>query len=276
MATLNGNRITIITPSFNQSKYIDEAIQSVLKQNHNNVEHIIIDGGSTDNTVQILKSYEHLIWVSENDRGQADALNKGLALATGDVIGWINSDDYYEENIFDSVMEKFSDIDVQWVIGNLSYKIDATGQIVPNKSLMVNYEMLIQNPDIVKQAPTFFRRDILEHVGGWNADLYMVMDYDLWIRLAKLSTPKMIDENWAHFRLHPDQKTCVSNTQRQLSEIVRVLEKEAVPSAIIIRVYLRKQWFAFKEQVKQLLLKAGLWSFVDRVRIRVKSSKVTS
>src|ERR1700691_3409482 len=99
--------ISIITPSFNQGAYMEQTIQSVLNQHCGRVEHIVVDGGSADDTVDILKKYPHLIWVSEKDRGQADALTKGLALAKGDIIGWVNSDDYYQDNIFAAVVSHF-------------------------------------------------------------------------------------------------------------------------------------------------------------------------
>lgn len=251
-------KLSVITPCYNHGRYINETIISVLNQNYRNVEHIIIDGGSNDNTVSILKSYNHLIWVSERDRGQADALNKGLAIATGDVIGWINSDDYYEANIFKSVMGCFSEPEIQWVIGDLSYYLDDNGEIFYKKSPAVSYERLLRNPDIVKQPPAFFRKSLLERAGGWNPNFYMVMDFDLWVRLAKINTPLMINEKWAYFRIHSEQKTHLSNSYRQLSEIVKVLKSENVPEKTIVYLYLLKHWQAFKCLLKSLLLKIGL------------------
>ena len=95
-------KFSIITPSFNQGEYIEDNIKSVLYQKNVLVEHIIIDGGSTDKTLEILKKYNHLKWISEKDRGQTHALNKALELTTGDIIGWLNADDYYEKNIFNT------------------------------------------------------------------------------------------------------------------------------------------------------------------------------
>ena len=100
-------KISIITPSFNQGKYIEQTILSVLNQSYKNFEHIICDGGSTDGTVDVLKKYKHLIWVSEEDEGQSDALSKALSMSSGDIIGWINSDDYYySDDIFEYVVSK--------------------------------------------------------------------------------------------------------------------------------------------------------------------------
>ena len=100
-------KFSVITPSFNNAQYIEQTIKSVLEQNYPNFEHIVIDGGSTDGTVEILKKHSHLKWVSEKDEGQADALNKGFRMATGDIIAWINSDDWYEPNIFGNIAEWF-------------------------------------------------------------------------------------------------------------------------------------------------------------------------
>ena len=248
-------KLTIITPSFNQAPYIGQTIRSVLAQDYHCVEHIVIDGGSTDRTVDQLKKYPHLQWVSEKDRGQADALNKGLAKASGDIIGWINSDDYYEHQIFGSIVKCFEEPDVMWVIGNLTFVWDQTGELIARKSPTINYERLINNPDIVRQPSTFFRKSFIEKVGGWNADYFRAMDFDLWVRLAKISSPRMIDENFAYFRIHAHQKTSHSNTLRQKREILTILNREQVHWTITTRIGIRKSWATFKGRVKDLLLK---------------------
>ena len=108
---MNYPRISIVTPSFNQGKYIEQTIQSVLSQNYPNLEYIIIDGGSTDGTVEIIKKYEQQLtyWISEPDKGQTDAINKGFAKCTGEIFNWINSDDYYSPNSLHIVAEVFSE-----------------------------------------------------------------------------------------------------------------------------------------------------------------------
>jgi glycosyltransferase involved in cell wall biosynthesis len=248
-------KLTIITPSYNQAPYIEQTIHSVLTQDYPCVEHIVIDGGSTDRTVDLLKKYPHLQWVSEKDRGQADALNKGLAKASGDIIGWINSDDYYEHKVFGSIVRCFEDPDVMWVIGYLTFLWDQTGELVAKKSPPISYDRLLNDPDIVRQPSTFFRKSIIEQVGGWNPEFFMAMDFDLWVRLAKISSPKMIDANLAYFRIHALQKTSHMNTLRQKRELLTILTRENVSWAIMTRVSMQKNWATLKGQVKEILLR---------------------
>jgi glycosyltransferase involved in cell wall biosynthesis len=253
-------KVTIITPSFNQGLYIEQTISSVLRQDYLHVEHIVIDGGSTDSTVDVLKRYPHLRWVSEKDRGQADALNKGLAIATGDIIGWINSDDYYEYNSFGSIMKCFEDPDVMWVTGHLTFILDQTGELVAKKSPAISYERLLHNPDIVRQPSTFFRKSFIEQIGGWNPEFFMVMDFDLWVRLAKISSPRMIDENLAYFRIHAFQKTSHVNTLRQKRELLTILIREHVHWTIRTRISMQKNWASLKGRLKEFLLNLKVMS----------------
>lgn len=253
-------KVTIITPSFNQGAYIEQTIGSVLAQDYPCVEHIVVDGGSTDCTVDVLKKYPHLRWVSEKDRGQADALNKGLAKASGDIIGWINSDDYYEYQSFRSIVSCFEDPDVMWVIGHLTFLWDQTGELVAKKSPPINYDRLLNNPDIVRQPSTFFRKSFIEQVGGWNPEFFMAMDFDLWVRLAKISAPRMLNANLAYFRIHALQKTSHVNTLRQKREILTILTRERVHWTITTRIRIQKNWATLKGRVKDILFKLGVIS----------------
>ena len=143
--------------------------------------------------------------------------------STGDIVGWINSDDYYEENIFESVMECFQDPDVMWVIGNLTHVFEQTKEMVPDRSPHVTFDRLVRNPDIIRQQPTFF------------PDYFMAVDFDLWTRLTRLSSPRMMKRNWAYFRLHTLQKTSHANVLRQKEEIVAILRREGVQGTSIER-----------------------------------------
>lgn len=266
MSAVYQPKVSIITPSYNQAQYIEETIHSVLQQNYPAIEHIVIDGDSTDGTIDILKRSPQLIWVSEPDRGQADALNKGLTRATGEIVGWINSDDLYESGAILSVVECFREPDIQWAVGNLKYIFGAAREYRTNKSPEITYLRLLANPDIVRQQSTFFRKDFLVRSGGWNPDYFMAMDYDLWVRLASMAVPKMVDNTWAIFRLHEQQKTSHANILRQTREIVNVLKRERAPKRYIIRITARNRWYWLKSLVKHALINVGLISHRFRSR----------
>lgn len=262
--------ITIITPSFNQGRYIEQTIQSVLDQNYENIQHVIIDGGSTDNTMEVLAKYPHLEWISEKDEGQSDALNKGLAAARGDIIGWINSDDYYNDKIFKDVVSQFQDPSVQWVIGN-SFDFHEDTEIYREViSPEITYETLLINSESPRQPPTFFRKKILNQVGGFDKLLNYVMDYDLWIRLSKISRPKMVGMNYAVFRIHSAQKTKnIKNLIGFIEEINTVLSREGV-SFVRRKKTLFKRYKGFvKRLVKVTLIKLHL---MDKKYININYS----
>jgi glycosyltransferase involved in cell wall biosynthesis len=256
--TPSESMITIITPSYNQAAYIEQTIQSVLRQDYARVEHIVMDGGSTDGTVDILKRYPHLIWRSEKDRGQADALNKGLALAKGDIIGWINSDDYYQEDIFSSVVEHFQTTGASWLVGRQADVFENGTLVVFKDSPKITFDALVRNPDIVRQQATFFKRDAIDVAGGWNVACYMVMDFDLWARLARISPPVMIEEDWAYFRNHGAQKSSLANVLRQAAEIAAVLRREQVSLPLISMYRAMRYWYWTKGLIKARLIDLGI------------------
>ena len=233
-------KLSILTPSFNQGNFIEKNILSVLNQDYSDYEHIIIDGGSTDNTIEILKKYPHLIWISESDEGQADALNKGLNIATGDIIGWINSDDYYEDHIFDKVVKYFNNLNVQWIIGKTllyNYENYSTKEL---SHIQITYKNLLARPGIIRQSGTFFRKNFLLNVGGWNKKYQMAMDYDLWVRLSKQKDPVMVNEILAYFSIHPDQKTSGNKNMLQIKELTSIqIREKAKLKDIIINIIIR-------------------------------------
>ena len=203
-------KISIVTPSFNQAPFIEENIQSVLQQNYPSFEHIVIDGGSTDGTIEILKKYSHLRWISEPDRGQSHALNKGFNTATGDIIGWLNADDTYCENILHVVAQHFIHPEVMVVYGD-GFDIDDYGNILRKR-----ISRGISTEDFIKywwwkyeytQPAVFFRRKVFDEVGFIDEELYYAMDHDFFIRLSLKYTFHHIPLPLANFRLYSASKT---------------------------------------------------------------------
>ena len=251
-------KISVLTPSYNQGKFIEQTIKSVLNQDYENVEHIVIDGGSTDNTLVLLNKYPHLKWVSEKDEGQSDALNKGLYMATGDIIGWLNSDDFYENNIFGDVIKNFQDPTVDWIIGNTVDYFEELNYKRVIRSPTMTYENIIKNPDITRQPGTFHRKTILEKVNGWDDKLRVCMDFELWVRLTKISTPKMINRTYTYFRIHSEQKTTPKNKLEYIKVNNSILKREKISFFRRKRVFLKNYISVIKYLIKLMLNKLRL------------------
>ena len=179
-------RFSILTPSYNQAEFIERCIQSVLKQDVHGTQHIIMDGGSTDGTVEILKRYDSQLyaWRSEKDEGQSDALRKALDLATNEIIGWINTDDYYEPNIFGRVAEEFERHPRAVIVYGDHRQVTASGeQIRLNRHWRFDYEVCKVQTPIITNCAAFFRRDRLIECGGFDPRYHYCMDWELYIRL---------------------------------------------------------------------------------------------
>ena len=204
-------KISIVTPSYNQGHYIEETIRSVLLQGYPDVEYIVMDGGSTDETISILKKYENLLsWVSEEDVGQADAIAKGFERASGSILAWINSDDSYLPRAFWNISEVFKkNIDCVFVYGDVRV-VDENGKYLytnvavrPNRFLSVNTAM-----GKWPQPGCFWMREAYRRAGGVDRTYQFCMDLDLFIRLVALGNAKCIGKKpVANFRLHKDSKT---------------------------------------------------------------------
>jgi len=205
-------KISVVTPSFNQGKFIEENIQSVLAQNYPNFEHIIVDGGSTDETIEILKKYPHLKWVSEPDRGQSHALNKGFEMAKGEVIGWLNSDDLYLPGTFKLVASALDRLERRWVVMGDVEIIDESGKsvrILRNRPKKLHQLLRFWDPDLgsFHQPGIFFFKEILDEVGLLDESLCYAMDYDLWLRVIQKYDFHRIEAIFAKYRFHGSSKS---------------------------------------------------------------------
>jgi glycosyltransferase involved in cell wall biosynthesis len=201
-------RITVVTPTLNHARFLESTIRSVLDQGYPDLEYWVIDGGSTDGTLAILERHAGALrWVSESDRGQADAINKGLARATGAVVGWLNSDDTYLEGALERVgsfLAAHPDVDVLY---GEAYYVDREGEVVrPYPTREFDYEALAHHC-YVCQPSVFFRRRVLDDVGLLDPKLRVALDYDFWIRLFRRHVPARLDAYLATSRMYSDNKT---------------------------------------------------------------------
>lgn len=204
-------KISIVTPSYNQGQFIEETIRSVLLQGYPNLEYIIIDGGSTDASVEIIKNYEPWLayWISEPDRGQGHAINKGIQQATGEILLWLNSDDLCLPNVFGMVAQIFrNNPGLSLVIGQ-ALLIDAQGQCIGSlRSQFKTWEEVVTNPEnSIRQISTFFSRRLFDELGLIEENLHIAMDTDLLIRFTRYNVPFMLDDNLTAFRTHASAKS---------------------------------------------------------------------
>lgn len=208
-------KISIVTPSFNQGKYIEQTILSVLSQNYPNLEYIIIDGGSTDTTIEIIKKYEQRLswWISEPDKGQTDAINKGFAKCTGDIFNWINSDDYYEPGTFEKLGIYFSENAAINVVCGKEWAFsdeDSTVKIFHPGSIIKDNVFETIRVGIIDQPCTFFRKSFIDHAFPLHISLKYVMDRQLWWSyLLKYGQDNIlaVDDIFSNFRLHQQSKS---------------------------------------------------------------------
>ncbi len=221
-------KVSIITPSFNQGRFLEASIRSVLEQDYPEIEYIIVDGGSKDNSVEIIKKYEDRLawWVSQKDKGHADALNKGFARATGEILAWLNSDDIYFPNaISEAVSILKSHPEVGMVYGDADLIDDSGATVGRFASKQTNYRQMLRGSVHIPQATTFLRADLWRQVGPLDLSLFFSFDYDLWVRLAKVSQLLYVPQRWANFRIHSEGKTII-NDDRCYPDMLRVLERE--------------------------------------------------
>jgi GT2 family glycosyltransferase len=206
-------RISVVTPSFNHAEFLEETIRSVLLQGYPDVEYMVMDGGSSDNSIEIIKKYEPWLtfWVSERDSGQPGAINKGWARATGDIFAWLNSDDWYQPNALQMVARFFqTDCNCLWLAGAVD-NCSAPGKVIKRfHTRPTSLAQCIGRKDYgFHQPATFWHRKLVKTVGPLDESLHYDLDHDFWIRSLLLGfKPVCVEDCLAGFRLHADSKTC--------------------------------------------------------------------
>jgi glycosyltransferase involved in cell wall biosynthesis len=213
-------RISIVTPSYNQAPYLEEAILSVISQDYENIEYIVIDGGSTDGSPDIIRKYEdHLAyWVSEPDEGQVDAINRGFQRTTGQILAWLNSDDTYEPGALVAVVDAFITHSEARLIYGEGWYVDARGvRIRPCRFVREAFAArYICNRDPILQQAAFWTRDLWEEVGPLNQSLNWVFDWDWFIRAHLRTRFHYLPRFLANYRVHPEAKTRTSDVRRRM------------------------------------------------------------
>jgi glycosyltransferase involved in cell wall biosynthesis len=238
--------VSIITPSFNQANYLEATIQSVLGQSYPHIEYIIMDGGSTDGSVDVIKKCEGKLgyWESVKDKGQTDAINKGFNRAKGDILAWINSDDTYANSnaVADAVNFLIAHPEVAMVYADCNF-IDEQGKVIGKfASRQTDYAKLRTGYVHIPQQTMFFRAKYWKELGPLDPSFYFAMDYDLWVRIAKHAPIQYLPgKTWANFRIHTSSKTNV-NDERGWQEMLRVHYRDGGSffSPIVAKFYLRK------------------------------------
>lgn len=242
----NFSLVSIITPAFQSARFIAETIESVQRQDYPRIEHIIMDGGSQDGTLDILKRYPHLVWVSEPDNGQSQALNKGFKLAKGGIVGWLNADDTYTPSAVSTAVRFLMENPHVHAVYSDQQIIDERGApIMPSRSKPFNLADLFME-NYIRQPTVFFRRHVLEELGGVDESLHYSMDREFWLRIGSRYTMHYIpDFIGANFRFHPNTKT-FQDTPRFHAEWMRVME-QAVSDASYQTVPLAVKRMAFQQ-----------------------------
>ena len=240
-------RITISTPSYNQGQFIEETIRSVLLQGYPNLEYIVIDGGSTDDSIDIIQKYADFLtyWVSEPDRGQSDAINKGFTRSTGELMGWLNSDDYLAPGALFKLATHYKS-GLHWWNGNaLNLEPDGSLRGYPQLKQQITRNHLLHACTIITQVSTFWTRELWDKVGAVVSDIHLAMDYDLWLRFSQHVPATVLHDTLAIYRTHADAKTGSASGQmfyRLECDTLRRVEYDQLGLNILTRSILINFW----------------------------------
>jgi len=249
--------VSIVTPSYNQQRYLEETILSVINQDYPALEYYVIDGGSTDGSIEIIKKYEDKLagWVSESDLGQTDAINKGFDRCQGDIMAWLNSDDIYHVGAISSAVEFLQENpEIGMVYGDTDLIDEGSRRIGQFNAKQTSYQRLMRGGVYIPQPAAFWRKDLWNRSGPLDTSFYFAMDYDLWVRFAKIARIKYTPQLWASFRIHESGKTTNSD-DRCWPEMKKVFKREGggMFSPFMAKYFLRTilgsawNWYKMKQ-----------------------------
>jgi glycosyltransferase involved in cell wall biosynthesis len=262
-------KVSIVTPSYNQADFIEETIRSMLLQGYPNLEYIIIDGDSTDKSVEIIQKYEPWLsyWVSEPDRGQTHAVNKGFALCNGEILAWLNSDDTYEPGAITTVVQRMaSDPSIDVIYGNVKITDEKGDLLAEVRSVPFNSQaFLYETVHIIAQSAVFWRRQLQIKVGDVNEDLHYAMDRELLIRFmedgAKFTFLRQV---LGTYRCHSGAKTSSNRSREELLTIPQMAAVTKRTDYTFWRsLYRLRQWF-------WLIIQGDLPYMINRAFARVR------
>ncbi len=235
-------KITIVTPSFNHGRFIEQTIKSIIDQGYPNLEYFVMDGGSTDETVSILKKYDEYIdfWTSAPDKGQAAAINKGFAMASGEILTWLNSDDTYEPGVLAAVGKAFQENPGFDVVSGrccIWYGDNRNKLVAPSPLRSFDDFLKIKtnwmNGRLIVQPEAFFRRRAFDKVGGIREEFFYCFDTCMWMDMAKKACSfHSIDQHWANLRIHKAQK--IQNIAGSLEELVRLTQTQLLENWTVV------------------------------------------
>ena len=215
-------KVTIVTPSFNQGNFLEETIRSVLLQDYPNLEYVIIDGGSTDNSIEIIRKYERWLayWVSEHDGGQADAINKGFINSKGEYLGWLNSDDILYPSAISRVVNAFrSEPNIEMIYGDIDQGQSYDLGVEPLHGEQIEFSEMLRTLKVpIPQQGSLWKRSVIERVGSLDARWHVVLDREFYIRVAKSSQVRYIPVKLGFFRNHEHSKS-ISQASLWLTEL---------------------------------------------------------
>lgn len=249
--------VSIITPSYNQAKYLEQTIQSVLQQDYPRIEYIVMDGASSDGSVEIIKKYAGQLtyWESQQDMGQADAINKGFARATGDIVAWLNSDDYYLPGIISKAVQVFEEnSDVVLIYGNM-LAVDENGATFNTLTYRpLTFEDLLCF-HIIGQPAVFMRRSALQKTKGLDPTFHFLLDHLLWIQIAKQGKILHVDQTWSAARYHAEAKNVAKAAEfgREAFRILETIAQDKDLAATLLRIDRRAHASAYRVDARYLL-----------------------